>query len=145
MIFWIVIAAVAVFLGRYIWLQVRLSGSRARSRDAERRLQGLAGALHRHAMDHGGHLPDSVVNLGLEGPIQQCYRPVPRLDLDPRLILIHDPPGNHLVIEFPSLRPARGVVLCSGRYLVLTEEAFQELLRADAALRERLNLPAVSQ
>ena len=48
--------------------------------------------------------------------------------------------GCHRVIEFPALRDGRGVVFCSGRYRVVSEEAWDKLRMADDALRLKLDL-----
>jgi hypothetical protein len=89
-------------------------------------------------------LPNSLEGFNLpSGTMGLVYRPLPRITLDPRLVLVHDAGATQKLIEFPSLRDARGVVFCTGRFRVLTEEAMQKVLAADDALREKLGLSAV--
>jgi hypothetical protein len=122
---------------RLIW-QRRLN--QAASIEAERRLNLVAMALHRYAEDHDGLLPDELDQLKMPLASELVYRPVPRMDTDGKLIVLHDVEPKHQVIEFPSLRAARGVVFASGRMRIVTEEAFEKLVAADRALRERIGL-----
>ena len=68
---------------------------------------------------------------------------MPRIALDDKLILIHDAEPIHRILEFPRLRSGRGVVLCNGRLLMITEEAWDKLREADDALRERRGLEPI--
>ena len=86
-------------------------------------------------------LPQGTLDeLNLPDAEHVAYRPIPRLNLDEKLILVHDAGPAHKVIEFPSSRDGRGVIFCSGRMHIVSEDVFEKLLAADDALRERLGL-----
>lgn len=137
---WVVLIAIAVFIGKYALLRWQWAAYQASASQAERRLYQAAAGLREYAGRHLQRLPERLEETGFEPAGTVAYRPVPRLGLDERLILLHDAGPARKVLEFPSLRDGRGVVFCSGRMLVVTEEAFEKLLAADDALRERLGL-----
>jgi hypothetical protein len=139
---WVVLILVAVFLGEYIALQVRRRRHSTAAHEAQRRLVRFATALRNYALGSGQRLPTSLRELGLPESERVAYRPSRRIDEDERLILVHDREPTQKVLEFPSLRDGRGLVFCGGRLHVVTEEAFEKLLAADDALRERLGLAA---
>ena len=91
-------------------------------------------------MRPGKLIEQSLEELNLPGTDALTYRPAPRLNLDEKLILLHDAAPVHKVVEFPVLRDGRGVIFCSGRMHIVSEEVFEKLLAADDALRERLEL-----
>lgn len=138
--FWVILLAAGYFVFEYVQLRLRVRASRPRSLDAERRLERVAGALRRYANENLQRLPDSLDEVGVDGREAVTYRPITRLNLDPKLILVHDREPTQKVIEFPALRDGRGVVFSSGRLLVVSEEVFDKLLAADDALRARLGL-----
>jgi len=142
---WVVLLAVAVFVGEYVWLRVQQQRSRAAAEDAERRLARFATALRNYAADNLQTLPRTLDELNLPESSAVAYRPVPRLNLDDKLILLHDAGPVHKVLEFPVLRDGRGVVFCNGRLHIVSEEIYQKLLVADDALRDRLKLDPIEQ
>jgi hypothetical protein len=136
---WVILLGIVLFVGQYGVLRWRWSQARPRGREAERRLTEAASRLRDYADANLQRLPDRLQEAGLEaGAI--AYRPIPSLTLDERLILLHDAQPEHKLLEFPTLRDGRGVVLCSGRLLLVTESAFEKLIEADNALRSRLGL-----
>ena len=137
---WLVVLASVAFAGEYVWLRVCRRQNRAAGEAAERRLASLASAPQDYATRHGQELPASVESLVAEGADHVRYLPAPRLDLDARLILLVDLKSTQKVIEFPYLRDGRGVVFCSGRLLVASNEVIDRLLLADRSLRRKLGL-----
>ena len=141
---WILLLAAAAFVVEFAVLHFRQRRFAPRAREAERRLVHLATALRDHAVANLQRLPSALEELKLPGVETVVYRPAPRLNLDERLVLLHDREPTRKVLEFPVLRDGRGLVLCSGRLLVVSEEAFEKLIAADDALRERLGLDPVA-
>lgn len=137
---WVLLLLVLFFVGEYVWLRVRLAGYQAASDAAERRLVAFATALRNYARDNLQRLPGSLEELNLPNSEGVVYRTIPRLNLDEKLILVHDAAPVHKVLEFPMLRDGRGVIFCSGRMHIVSEEVFEKLLAADTALRERLEI-----
>jgi len=137
---WILLLAGLAFVGEYVLLRFRQSRSAALARSAERRLALIATALRDYAAANLQRLPLKLEELKLEDAQAVVYRSATRLNLDERLVLLHDRAPTHKVLEFPALRDGRGLVLCSGRLLVVSEEAFEKLIAADDALRQRLGL-----
>lgn len=137
---WVVLLAGGFFVGEYALLRWRQRRFAGRSLIAERRLVRFATALRNYARDNLQRLPSGLGELGLPESETVSYRPVARLNLDPKLVLLHDRRPEHKVLEFPALRDGRAVVFCSGRMLVVSEEVFDKLIAADDALRERLGL-----
>lgn len=142
---WIVLLGVVAFLGQYAVLRWRWGVARAQGAQAERRLVEAASRLRDYATANLQRLPESWEQAGWIPDAPIAYRPIPRLALDERLILVHDARPTHQILEFPSLREGRGVVLCNGRMLVVTESAFEKLMEADNALRQRLGLEAIAE
>jgi len=140
---WIVLLAAAAFVGEFAVLHFRQRRFAPRAQDAERRLTRFATALRDHAAANLQRLPPTIEELKLPGSETAIYRPATRLNLDGRLVLLHDREPTHKVLEFPVLRNGRGLVLCNGRLLVVSEEVFEKLIAADDALRERLGLDPV--
>ena len=140
---WVLLLVFTLFVGEYIWLRVRHARHRAVGEEAERRLVGFATALRNYAKENLQRLPDSLDELNLPGTDAVAYRPIPRLNLDEKLILVHDASPVHKVIEFPMLRDGRGVIFCSGRLHIVSEDVFDKLRAADDGLRERLGLEPV--
>lgn len=136
---WVLLLAAAAFVAEYIVLLVRKRRSAPEGAAAQRRLAHVATTLKAYAGAHLQALPDSLQELGLPDTDGVAYRPLSRLNLDERLILVHDARPVQKVVEFPRLRDGRAIVFCSGRLLVVTEEAFEKLARADDGLRERLH------
>lgn len=137
---WLVAVALLAMAGQYVRLYVRYRRHRPASVAAERRLTGAATALRAYADRHLQRLPDRLDEVSAEDLSGVAYRWVPRLTLDGRLIVLHDAGPTHKLLQLPNLRDGRGVVLCNGRLLVISEEAFDKLLHADDALRARLGL-----
>jgi hypothetical protein len=135
---WIVLLAAAAFVGKIAVLYFQQRRSAPIALAAERRLIQAATALRDYAAGHLQRLPESLEAIGVAGSPTLVYRPVARLNLDDRLVLLHDREPTHRVLEFPVLRDGRGLVLCGGRLLVVSEEVFEKLIAADDALRERL-------
>ncbi len=140
---WVILGAGAIFIGEFIYLRYRLWQHEQDGEVAKKRLSRFATALRNYANAHGQLLPDSLEELNLPESETVVYRPCGRMDLDEKLILVHDAASYHKVLEFPSLRDGRGVVFCSGRIHVVSEELVDKLLVADDALRERLELDPV--
>lgn len=136
---WILLLAGAAFVGEFAVLYSRRRRFAPRAEEAERRLARVATALRDYAAGHLQRLPVALTELGMPETELLVYRPVERLNRDPRLILLHDREPMHKLLEFPVLRDGRGLVLCSGRLLVVSEEAFEKLIAADDRLRERLD------
>lgn len=137
---WIVVVVAGVALAR-LWALRRIQAKhRSAGNRARRRLLDWAARLKGYADAHLQVLPTTLDEMAGDGREEVVYHPVPRLNMDARLVLLHDGRPVHQVIEFPNVREGRGVVLCSGRFLVLTEPAFEKLMEADRALRERLGL-----
>ena len=132
---WIVLLAAAAFVGEYVLLRLRQRRSARAAELSERRLALLATALRDYAAANMQRLPATLAELGAAGAEAVAYRPAPRLNLDARLILLHDREPTHKVLEFPVLRDGRGLVFCSGRLLVVSQEVFEKLIAADDALR----------
>lgn len=141
---WVLLIAGVGFAGQYVLLRVRQSRYRVEIEEAERELTRCAAALREYGRRHEHRLPETLSSLGLTSTEGIAYRWVPRLDFDARLILVHDAWPRHQILEFPSLRAGRGVVFCSGRYRVVTEDAWDKLRDADDVLREKLGLPEPS-
>lgn len=139
---WVLVLAVAVLLGRYAFLYAGYRRFGAEGRLAERNLVEIASRLRGYAGSHLQTLPAQLEEVSPGRSHGVAYRPVPRLTLDERLVLLHDDRPTHKLLQFPQLRDGRGVVLCSGRLLVVSEEAFEKLLQADDVLRQRLGLEA---
>ncbi len=137
---WVLLLAALFFIAEYLLLRVRQAKHRPTSDAAQQRLTGFAIALRNYARDHLQRLPESLDELNLPDTQAVAYRPIPRLNLDEKLILVHDAAPVHKVIEFPVLRDGRGVIFASGRLHIVSEEVFEKLLAADEALRERLGL-----
>lgn len=142
---WVILGAAAVFIGELVYLRVRLWKHGQASQEASKRLSRFATALRNYAEDHGQLLPDSLQELNLPEANSVTYRPCGRLDLDEKLILLHDAHPSHKVMEFPALRDGWGVVFCSGRFHVVSESILEKLIAADDALRERLELEPVER
>jgi len=142
---WVILGAFCLFTGEYVYLRYRLWQHEKESDEASRRLSRFATALRNYANAHGQLLPDRLDELNLPESATVSYRPCPRLDLDEKLILVHDAGPYHKVLEFPRLRDGRGVVFCSGRVHVVSEEVLDKLIVADDALRERLELEPVER
>lgn len=140
---WVVLAAALFFVVEYVVLRIRQGRSREASQVAEKRLLRVATALKNYAEAHLKTLPGSLDELHLPDTAEVAYRPVPRINQDEKLILVHDREPVHQVLEFPALRRGRGVVFCSGRFRVVSEEVWDKLLVADDALRDRLGLDPV--
>jgi hypothetical protein len=140
---WVVLLGVTAFLAEYVYLRVRHARYRTAGVEAERRLVRFATALRNYARDNHQALPATLAELNLPESRHVCYRHVPRLDLDVKLMVVHDAAPVHKVLEFPSLRDGRGVVFANGRLHVVSEEVFEKLIVADDALRERLGLEPV--
>jgi hypothetical protein len=135
---WVLLVAAAVFAARVTFLVIQRWRYLSADRQAERKLLAVAAALKRYAEEHDGDLPEKLTDLGWPADDSVAYRPVPRIDLDEKLILACDARPGRKVIEFPMLRDGRGVVFCSGRFHVATEAAFEKMIAADDRLRERL-------
>lgn len=142
---WVILGATAIFLGELVYLRVRLWRHEHGSQEATKRLSRFATALRNYANAHGQCLPDTLEDLNLPESETVTYRPCGRLDLDERLILVHDRGPYHKVMEFPALRDGWGVVFCSGRIHVVSEAVLDKLIVADDALRERHELEPVER
>lgn len=140
---WILLVLGAVFVAEYVILRVRLHRHRDDAARAEATLLSVATALQRYATQHRDALPSSLDILGIPTDGGVFYRPAPSLSFDERLILVHDAHPTRRIIEFPHLRPGRGLILCTGRFLVVTEDAYDKLVAADDALRDKLGLPMI--
>jgi hypothetical protein len=140
---WVILIGLGIFVGRYLVLYVHWRRGLRDEQAAEHRLTSAASRLRSYAEKHGQCLPERLENADGAPDDAVAYRPAPSLTLDERLVLLHDARPTRNLLQFPSLRPGRGVVLCSGRILVLTEEAFQQLIAADNRLREKLGLSAI--
>ncbi|MBI4579990.1 MAG: hypothetical protein HY718_09835 [Planctomycetes bacterium] len=141
---WVVAVAAAAFAARFTLLSWWCWQARAEGLAAERRLTEAATRLREYASANLQRLPERLEEALSGSCTHLAYRPVPRLTLDERLILVHDARPTHKLMEFPNLRDGRAVVLCSGRLLVVTEEAFEKLVQADDALRQQHGLEAVT-
>lgn len=141
---WLLLAVAVVWAARFGQLYLRWLSFRAAGREAERNLLEAAARIRDFATRHLERLPDSLDNLPGEPARGVAYRPAPRLTLDGRLVVLHDDQPTHKLLQFPHLRDGRGVVLCSGRVLFLTEEAFEKLIQADDTLRQKLGLACVT-
>jgi len=75
-----------------------------------------------------------------EMPSGWCYRVVPALKTDHRLLLHENEPRQRLP-RFPGEEEARTVMFTDGRLEMFTESAFERLLTGDNVLRGRLGLP----
>ena len=137
---WIILLAGLAFVGEYAVLRYRQRRFALAAQLAERRLTQFATALRDYAAANLQRLPLELEELQLGDSQAVVYRPASRLNLDERLILLHDRLPTHKVLEFPALRDGRGLVLCNGRLLVVSEDAFDKLIAADDALRQRLGL-----
>jgi hypothetical protein len=70
-----------------------------------------------------------------------CYRQVPELTTDHRLLLLHEDAPRQRLPRFPGEEEARLVLFADGRSEMFTESAFEQLLVGDNVLRGRLDLP----
>lgn len=104
-------------------------------RDARRepQRQALRDDLHR--------LRDRVAEGSAEMPAGWRLRPVPALDTDRRLVLLHEDAPRQQLPRFPSEEAARTVMFADGRVEWFSESAFERLLVGDNVLRGRLDLP----
>ncbi len=137
---WVLVAACLAFVGRFVVLYGQYRRHRLVGTVAEQRLAQMGQSLAAYAAGHLQRLPESLDEIAGEQSAGIAYRPVPRLTLDARLMLLHDDRPVHKVLQFPNLRDGRGVLFCSGRLLVVSEEAFDKLQQADSALRQKLGL-----
>jgi hypothetical protein len=84
-----------------------------------------------------GRLPAQLKELPDISPNGLAWRPISGV-FDERLLVVHDDEPRRRVIEFPNIRSGRAVLFWSGRTAVVSESAFEKLIAADDALRERL-------
>lgn len=57
---------------------------------------------------------------------------------DPRLLILHDDKPRRPIAAFPRLSHGRLVLFWTGRIVLASESAFEKLIEADDALRDRL-------
>lgn len=124
----------------YAHLAVRQAQGRAAGEASLRGLRRLYEAVRSFAETHQKRLPPTLSELAPEMADGFAYRPIPRRDLDDRLVVAYDRQPRHTVIDFPRLRGGRGVLLITGKTIVVTEEQLEKLLHADNALRAKLGL-----
>jgi hypothetical protein len=142
---WILVVTGVVFLGRLAMLLLQGGRERARTQAVSNRLARAAGWLHERTQSNPGRLPGTPDELPAWFRDVLCYRPVPRLELDGRLIVVHDAAPICKVLEFPYLRDGRGVLFSSGRCILVSEAVFEKLIAADDELRRRLGLAPIGQ
>lgn len=134
---WLIAVGVLAILFRLVQLRLRQQASPDSSGAAH--LAALHAALRQYADAHLGRLPRSLAELGLpEGDVKAIvYRAVPTARADEKTLLAHDSAAATTVLEFPHLRPARHVLFWSGRVRLVSESAFEKLIEADDAFRDK--------
>ena len=141
---WVIVTLAGFGLARWIHLRraVLLGPDEARARED---LVDLHRALRRATETGSGRLPASLADLaeveGRGGPITPSrwqYRPVAGGPLDPRLLVVCDAGAIRPVMQFPRLTRGRLILFWSGRVVLVPESAFERLIAADDALREKL-------
>lgn len=134
---WLILAtAVAAALIRIAQLRWR-DGRRAPVRhDTQQQAEAARQQLAALQVDNGV-LPATFGQL----PAGWCYRAVPTLQTDRRLLLLHEDEPRQLLVRFPGEEAARAVLFADGRLEFFTESAFERLLAGDNVLRARLQLP----
>lgn len=141
---WAIVALTGFGLARWIHLRqaVQLGPDETRAREA---LGDLYGALRRAAEAGDGRLPSSLADLtevagrsGQIDPSRWQYRPVEGGPLDPRLLVVCDAAAIRPMMQFPRLTRGRLILFWSGRVVLVPESAFERLITADDALREKL-------
>ena len=100
------------------------------------RLAGLYLALRAFVSQHGRppRALSELPNVDADGWV---YRELPAADCDEKLLVAHDDAARRKIVEFPSVRLGRLVLFWSGRVRLVTESAFEKLIAADDAVRER--------
>ncbi|MHC4064658.1 MAG: hypothetical protein ACYSUI_09185 [Planctomycetota bacterium] len=132
---WLACAFLLLVLGRYVVLLVRQRRSAAASRAALGALRSVVGAIRGYAASHRRALPEQIGQVASEHAAGFVYRPVPDEEFDGRLVLLYDRVPQHLLLEFPGLRPGRAVYLLGGKTLLVSEEQLEKLIAADSVLR----------
>ena len=133
-----VLAAVAA-LGWWGHLWRAQQAQNRKSRATQDRMQAMAAALSQTTpAGRAALLKQWAADVQIKR--QFCIRPVTADVDDKRLVVAYDSQARNRVIEFPTVRPARWVLLASGRMMLLAEEAAEKLLHAENGLRQKLDL-----
>jgi hypothetical protein len=137
---WVMVITLTAAGVAYLVLLRRKTRAHPQAEASMRALREMAAAIGSFAAAHQQRLPDTLEELAPGLAATLVYRPVPRRDLDSRLVVAYDRSPNHLLMDFPALRRGRGTLLLSGRTMVLTEEQLEKLLIADNNLRASLGI-----
>ena len=125
-----------ILLARYLQL-LAASRSDTATPDSAPMLATLHRALRDHAKQNLGRLPASLADINLANPAI-TYRPAAAPNPDEKLLIAHDAAPSRTIIEFPHSRPGRNILFLSGRVRAVSESAFEKLIEADDAFREKL-------
>lgn len=139
---WVLAGAVVFAIGRWLQLRQRQHARRADLSAAARHGEGLLATLQEIG-GRDGALPRQLP-VDLAAAAGWCYRPLPSLAIDQRLVVLHEDAPRQILMRFPSEEGARTVVFADGRIELFSEAAFDRLIVGDEVLRERLALPPVT-
>ncbi|MCP4590144.1 MAG: hypothetical protein GY842_05330 [bacterium] len=140
---WVVAVAALLAGGRYAQLWWQCRAHRPAEASITRSLGKLYDGLAKYARFHDDGFPDSFE--GEEWALAHAFtvRGLPRWGVDDRLVLAYDREARHRLIDFPCVRRGRAVLLATGKVVVVSEEQFEQLLRADDRLRDSLGLESL--
>ena len=137
---WVFVAVVVSAGGRYVQLLLQRRRHRGLARSSTRGLRLLYDGLATFAKFNDARLPASLEGDDWAFARPYVYRPTPRWGYDERLVIAYDREPHHRLIEFPTLRAGRAVLLGTGRVVVVSQTQFERLMDADNRLRESLGL-----
>lgn len=135
LVIWIVLAAAALLILRYA--QLMFGAQRGADHAVAEVMTRLHAALRDHAERNSGALPYDLAGLPIDSA-RLAYRPPRGCPADEKLLIAHSAFADQRIVEFPFLRPARYVLFWSGRVRLVSTSAFERLIEADDAFRERL-------
>ncbi|MBT3346655.1 MAG: hypothetical protein HN712_27835 [Gemmatimonadetes bacterium] len=142
-IWWVLAGAIVFATGRWLQLLQRRHARRADLAAARQQGEGVLATL-REMGGRDGALPGELP-IDLTAAAGWTYRRMPSLTTDQRLIVLHEDAPRQMLTRFPSEEEARIVVFADGRIELFSEQAFERLLVGDEVLRERLQMPSITE
>jgi len=131
---WLVIAALIAGLVR--WIQLRIAiGNNDDEAHARNRMTDCYITLRRTGELTKNEIDDVRNAASQAGMTLRDFDPA---EVDPRHLILHDDAPRRPIAAFPRLAYGRLVQFWSGRIVLVTESAFEKLLEADDALRDKL-------
>jgi hypothetical protein len=137
---WVVGGLMVAAALRYAQLWARRRRHADEQQGSLRGLRLLYDGLSRFARYNGNAWPASLEGDDWAFARPYVVRALPRWGFDDRLVIAYEREPRHRLIEFPSLRPGRAVLLSTGKVVVLSQPQFEQLMAADSRLRETLGL-----